>query len=123
MFDYVRCKYPLPLSEYQDRVFQTKDTPAQYCDIYEIREDGTLWYETYDIEDRSDPKAEGFKRFLGCMTKVNRRWVAEPMTGEISFYDFPTGDHNDGGWVEFSAYFVNGKLREINLIENSPPQG
>lgn len=123
MFDYVRCKYPLPLSGYEDRMFQTKDTAAQQLDLYEIREDGTLWYETYDTEDHSDPNAEGLARIAGCMTKVNKRWVAEPMTGEICFYDFPTKDYKDGGWVEFSAYFVNGKLREINLIENTPPPG
>ena len=132
MFDNIRCKYPLPLDGLNDRVFQTKDTPAQLLDLYEIKEDGTLWHEQYDIEDHSRaamwerdnpgqvaPKELG--PFLGCGSAVNKRWEPEPMTGEICFYDFPTGDHLDGGWLEFSAYFVDGEIREINLIKNTPP--
>ena len=121
MFDHIRCKYPLPVSGLSERVFQTKDTEHQALDMYEIREDGSLWREEYDIEDHSNPNAEGLERFTGCMSRVNKRWVPETITGEICFYDFPTGNHNDGGWVEFSAYFVDGKLREINLIKNKPP--
>lgn len=107
MFDEIKCKYPLPIPGMQDRTYQTKDTPAQYLDLYEIREDGTFWHHEYDY--RNDGR------------KHNYRWVQEPMTGEIRFYDFPTGDYKDGGWVEFSAYFVDGKLREINTIINKSP--
>ena len=121
MFDYIKCKCPLPIGGYKEREFQTKDTPAQYLDNYEIREDGTLWHEEYDIEDHSDPNAEGLMRFSGCMTKANLRWVQKIFTGEICFHDFPTGDYRDGGWVEFSAYFVDGKLREINTVESTAP--
>ena|SRR3990167_134860 len=35
-------------------------------DLYEIREDGTLWHETYDVKNNSDPKALGIMRFSGC---------------------------------------------------------
>lgn len=54
MFDDIKCKYPLPLNGANDLVYQTKDTPAQFLDKYEIREDGTLWHENYDIEDQSE---------------------------------------------------------------------
>lgn len=53
MFDTLRCKYPLPVTGASDLVYQTKDTPAQWLDYYEIREDGTLWHEAYDTEDQS----------------------------------------------------------------------
>lgn len=121
MFDYIQCKYPLPISGHEHRVFQTKDTPAQYLDLYEIREDGTLWHEEYDTEDHSDPNAEGINRLSGCMTSVNKRWIQEHITGEIRFYDFPNGTPKGGGWVEFSAYFVEGKLKELHTVENTPP--
>ena len=121
MFDELRCYYPLPISGFEDRTFQTKDTPAQYLDQYEIREDGTLWHEAYDIEDHSNPYLGGLDGIAGCMNRVNKRWVQEKITGEICFYGFPTGDHHDGGWVEFSAYFIDGKLKELVLIENKPP--
>lgn len=120
MFDEIRCKYKLPI-EVGREVFQTKDTPGQYLDMYEIREDGTLWREDYDLEDRSDPGAECLLAFAGCATRTNKRWVSVPLTGEVRFYGFPTGDSHDGGWVEFSAYFVDGKLRELHTITNCPP--
>lgn len=53
-FDYLRCKYPLPLAGANALTFQTKNTPAQFLDTYELREDGTLWHEAYDTEDHSD---------------------------------------------------------------------
>jgi len=109
MFDSVRCLYPLPLAGANDRTYQTKDTPAQFCDNYEIREDGTLWHQAYDlVEEDWSPK--------------NRRWEpVEDFTGEVRFYDFQRA-WNDGdgcdGWIEWSAYFENGKIARLNLIEN-----
>lgn len=37
MFDNIKCAM-VPAGEYQ-----TKDTPVQYLDNYEIRADGSLW--------------------------------------------------------------------------------
>lgn len=62
MFDYLQCKYPLPNAGDNDLEYQTKDTPAQFLDRYEIRVDGSLRHLDYDIEDKSDPNAEGFAR-------------------------------------------------------------
>lgn len=108
MYDNLKCSYPLPINDFKNEVFQTKDTPAQMLDLYEIRSDGTLWHENYDTEDRSDPNADGIKRLYGCCTKVNKRWEFEDtFVGEIRFYTSTT----DGVWLEFSSYFVNGKLK------------
>lgn len=121
VFDNIICKYNLPIALTNNLInvnhlhYQTKDTPAQYLDNYEIREDGTLWHETYDIEDQSDPKAEGFMRFLGCMTRINKRWEQIKFTGEIRFYtSFGTYDKD---WIEFSSYFVDGNLKQLHLLE------
>jgi hypothetical protein len=115
MFDNLKCSYPLPTNiDLKEETFQTKHTPAQWSDLYEIREDGTLWHELYDIEDHSDPTKEGFARFFGCMTKVNKRWL--PVTdfiGEIRFY---TTLDNDTKLIEFSAYFVDGKMKELHSL-------
>lgn len=118
MFDHIKCNYPLPGGEkFQNLDYQTKDTPNQLLDNYEIREDGTLWVENYDIEDRSDPNEKGFLRICGMMTRVNKTWEkVENFTGEICFYTTLGKDHK--GWVEWSSYFVNGKLKEINLVKN-----
>jgi hypothetical protein len=107
MFDYLTCKSPLPLPEYQESAFQTKDTPAQYLDKYEIREDGTLWHQ----EDRSE-------------YGVNTRWVpVSKFTGEIRFYG-PCGGFSAKatGWVEFSAYFVSGTLNQIHVLAHEPKE-
>ena len=133
MFDEIKCKYPLPVTEFQNTRFQTKDTPAQACDLYEIREDGTLWYENYDQEDQSErgiwiknhpdqeppEELKGLRGFIGCGAKVNRRWEQVIFTGEICFYEALGKDYT--GWIEFSAYFENGKVVRLNLIAHKNP--
>ena len=134
MFDRLKCLYPLPLEGANALDYQTKDTPAQFLDQYEIRDDGTLWHEEYDTEDQSEagrwqkehpgeelPKSMGLLSLMGCMTKINGRWIQEAgITGEIRFYTSLGKDHS--GWIEWSAYFVNGKLNQIHLITNTPPK-
>jgi len=118
MYDELICKVELPRKEWQDLIYQTKDTPSQFLDRYEIRQDGSLWYEEYDIEDRSDKtKPEGsLSRLAGMMTRVNQRAKqVTDFTGEIRFYT----DHL-GKWIEFSAYFANGILSEMHQISPQP---
>ena len=128
MFDNIKSHYPLPVAGFQDRVFQTKDTPNQRLDNYKIHEDGTLWVEEYDIEDQSDcgiwerenPGLEipeyltGWESICGCMARINKRWVASDFSGEINFYNFLK---DEKGWIEFQGIFEKGKLvGEIKLI-------
>lgn len=113
VFDYVTCLLPeVP----QGLDWQTKDTPAQWCDRYEIRADGTLWHQNYDVEDRSDPRAEGLMRMVGCMTSVNHRWEKCDLTGEVRFYAHTDPKDISGTWVEYSAYFVGGQLKHLEKI-------
>jgi hypothetical protein len=126
MFDYVKCLYLLPDGEDGSAIeFQTKDTDAQYMDLYEIREDGTLWHQVYDVEDHSDHKAEGIMRFSGCMTRVREHWVQEFTTGAINFYSSnvrgsgPRGCLTDDAQTpatfwDYTALFDNGKL--VNIV-------
>jgi len=85
-FDYVHCIYPLPVEGANERTYQTKDTPSQFCDSYEIREDGTLWYR-----------------------KEDQDWQPEPFTGDIYFYDFADPQLKKG-WLEFKGTFCEGRL-------------
>jgi hypothetical protein len=46
-------------------------------------------------------------------------------TGELRFYTLYGPRDKDGwgnGWMEFSAYFPEGKLVALNLIEDRKPQ-
>lgn len=141
MFDDIKCKYPLPLKGANDLDYQTKDTPMQYLDSYEIREDGTLWHEEYDIEDHSEagkwvkanpgkelPENLGLLSFAGCMARVNKRWLPVNITGEICFYTMYSikdavlvNATACDGWLEWSAYFVDGKISQLHMITNRVP--
>lgn len=117
MFDYLRCEYDLPIHDAPAEGWQTKSTPAQAMDVYTIRKDGTLWGQEYDIEDRSNPNAKGLNRIRGMATRVNHRDVRCTMTGEVRFYTSKDGDWGRG-WIEISAYFVNGQIKHLEVIEN-----
>ena len=105
MFDNIT--YP---SKFPGIEFQTKDTPSQGLDNYEIREDGTLWYEEYDAKWVVDSNA----LFGGYIDQYNKRWVhQEQFTGEIVFYDYK---HIQNELYEYSAYFVKGKMENFQPI-------
>ena len=127
MFDYLRCEAPLPVppevtaDEARGFEYQTKDL-VNALDRFTITADGKLIGEEYEIEDRSDPNAEGLARLIGCMTKVNERkkpW--DDFTGEVCFYAH-YGQKNDCGWgihwIEFSAYFIKGQMQSVTLVEH-----
>lgn len=124
MYDYVRCMVPLPVDgDHSQRQFQSKSLNCD-LDSIEIREDGSLWIERYDTEDHSDPNAEGLMSLVGKMTRVNQEMVPLDFTGEIRFYDFiategPT--YESRGWFEFSAYFVKGCIKHLELITYKEP--
>ena len=109
MFDYLHCAYPLPVQGRSLDGWQTKDTPAQFCDEYEIREDGSLWHHAYDLGDAPEGS-------FG-LNQTNQRWEPCPHTGPIRFYDFK---RDDEGWVEYCAVFKDGQLKHLELLINSP---
>ena len=120
MFDFIKCKAPLPIWGFENRSFQTKSTPSQLVDNYIIKEDGTLWFEGYDIVDRSDPTSKGIERLVGMMSRENIRHVfCHDFTGDIYFYDFVLEKNNkQRGWVEFKASFEKGRLtRPIEIFK------
>ena len=114
MFDEVDCQYPLPdgFVPAEGDHAQTKDTEC-LLDLYQIREDGTIWLQVYDIEDRSDPKATGIMRLAGCMTRVNQHW--EPSTYhdglQFRYYDRATKVSH-----VYDAHFDHGKLLKIEAV-------
>ena len=50
MFDYINCSILFDNPKWNGLEFQTKNTPSQSLDLYEIRTDGTLWHLEYDTE-------------------------------------------------------------------------
>lgn len=90
--------------------YQTKDLEC-FLNTYKI-EDGLLWVEGYDIEDRSDPTARGMLRFAGMITRVNKRWIRSHYSGSIVFYDL---------YSDYVATFHDGELvggpRQMSMEE------
>ena len=108
LFDYVTCEYPLPCGSPPTRKWQSKTTPDQYMDRYVIKQDGSLWHEAYEIEDRSDPTKDGLEGIIDAMTRVNVRWEQMPLTGEIDFHNY------DGQTrVSYIATFEAGELTHL----------
>lgn len=119
MFDYIVCKYPLPAEAagLEGVELQTKSTPAQFMDTYIISEEGKLYHIEYDIEDRSDPNAEGIKRMQGMMARINERQVL--MTeyhGDIEFYGTNDKDELKMVKASFSAGLITGEIVPIKQL-------
>lgn len=119
MFDNIQVELPLPgLSETAKPNFQTKDLNC-YMDQYRIDGDGFLWRQEYEIEDHSDPMAEGIRSLIGKLTRINKRWARDGHTGEIRFYE---SDKETGEWFEYSVYLELGRVvRGPNRILPPPP--
>lgn len=111
MYDSIFCRMPLPGVGMREEGFQTKDTPGQFLENYEIRPDGTLWREAYDTVDHSDLNAPGVGSLAGSIARENKRWEREYLSGVLRFY----GDTKEG-WLEFEARFMDGKSTEIRRI-------
>lgn len=105
MFDYISCEYPLPVSTTDDvrkHKYQTKSLDCE-LNIYTITEDGRLLKREFD-EDA--PTSEETWKEL------------DKYIGEVVFYGWPEKKSNPKRWLEFSAYFVHGKLAEFHLLQD-----
>lgn len=94
MFNYVVCRYPLPLEGANDRVYQTKDIGSPELDTYEIRSDGTLWHERREYDANGEVSG--------------KQWVHSGESGDVWFHDFARD--NRYGWIEWKVKLDHGKL-------------
>lgn len=104
MFDELTILFELPWPEVQDSLWQTKDTPAQSMDYYEVREDGTLWHHRYDerlIRDEVSPIGRSCHR-------IHRDWKQVDYSGELECHE-----HTPGGvWYIIRFWFVGGVVAD-----------
>lgn len=114
-FDNARCKYPLPWPEAADfgEQWQTKSPDAPWGELWEIREDGTLWHQDCEYEDRSDPNAEGFTRLLGSMTPVNHRWQHMAYwNGEFEIHHYIDPPDKPSVWYSVVFWVRDGVVKD-----------
>lgn len=113
MFDELRCELKLPgvVSAAQGLVFQTKSLD-EAMDNFLLKQDGTLWHEEYDARvEKTDRAPLGF-----FIHRENTRWVQRSHSGELRFYHY----RNEDDQIEFLAFLMRGRLREIHLIKATP---
>ena len=119
MYDDIVCKYPLPLPEdikgFKSTGFQTKDL-ENALDLYEIREDGSLWlYECEREYIGGDPNGVTFSERLGEVKEINPRWTHVKLTKTINMYTYQRGEGEYDYWVEFVIEFVDGVINKTEL--------
>jgi hypothetical protein len=123
MFDDIVCKYQLPLPEdpkgYCNNKYQTKDFDNA-MDLYEIREDGTLWLRCAEYEyTDGNPKGKTLIDKLPTRTETRVWWQQIfPITDTVRLYayDVYTNDKYDY-WIEYDVTFVDGKVTKAKLLE------
>ena len=121
MYDDIVCKYPLPLPEdtkgYTPHSFQTKDFDCA-LDLYEIREDGTLWLREVEREYiEGNPNGKTHSERMFKVNEIRSWWNQLKTTQTIRLYDY---QHTDGEYdysIEFSVTFIEGILNKIDLVE------
>ena len=110
MFDYVTILHKLPWPEVQDATWQTKCTPAQYLNHYEIRADGTLWHEAYDwrlVED--EDAAMGF-----ACHQNNKRWEQVYYSGELECHEYVEHTGTPGHTLySIQFWFRDGVVKDV----------
>jgi hypothetical protein len=119
MFDTVICEYPLPLPNEAkelksppnwDKVeFQTKSMGG-FMEAYTIEDDGQIYKDVLERDYEIDEHGDSF------IHEKNNGIEKVEFTGDLVFYTSHTEDEYDY-WVEFSALFWKGELKEINLKE------
>lgn len=149
LFDNIKCEYNVPkpeplmelvLIDLSKTTYQTQDFEC-LLDDYVLDKEGKLFKIEYDIVDRSDSKAEGWKRIIGMFSRENPRLKTFNYTGEIEMYnsfdspfnnmDFETfkktrESHPDlppnflyDYWIMYRVKFIDGELKNINITEYS----
>jgi hypothetical protein len=115
MFDRIVCKVPLPdTNKISENEFQTKSLD-NLLNKYEIREDGTLWIESY--ESTYVPDATHFLGGYFSTIEGSIKWTqVSDVHQDIIFYFMD----DDRKWHDYIARFTNGKLQSLLVREDSP---
>lgn len=141
LYDYINCQYKLPIPENRGELtekdfyrifnFQTKSLGKEMRN-YEIREDGSVFVESFDLEFRKYSEEEigrwdeidGLFQIEGEYKKINKKWIPYH-TGDsiITFYDLYCPLENDGFgikeqyWVEYEMSFKDSKVESVKLVK------
>ena len=119
MFDYVKCDYSEMSEEDRKRDYQTKSLYSA-LENYLIKEDGSLWVETYEEELVDNPtfdlsKEEDIFNQKQIFARKNVQWLPRPITDTIIFYDY---DDETNDRIEYKAQYTEGKLTYFKRVDD-----
>ena len=129
MFDNIKCKKELPLTDelknlpikWDDVTFQTKDLDNCLSE-YIISENGELLEEVvereyiYYTEEEKKQKRDKWDFYKEVIEK-NRYTKRVEFHGKITFYEIFDFSETEDIWVDFDAYFNYGKLDKLELVK------
>lgn len=101
---------------YKRELYQTKDTPAQCLELYEIRDD-ELWYKEVEREWYEEDDSP----FGGYLREISHEWkFCKDFDGLIRFYreDTENGGYKNDAWLEYKALFMDGKIIKLERVDN-----
>jgi hypothetical protein len=110
LYDYVRItKHPLVPRKYHGLTLQTKKL-GRDMDMYELREDGTLWHELVLRRWESDPST-----IWGGPKEISRKWLPKTdLDGDLEVH----GTYErDKSWVSLTLVFLDGILVKVSTEE------
>jgi hypothetical protein len=101
---------------YEGKEYQTKDTPEQGMETYEIRGD-ELWYKRVEREWTKEDDS----LFGGYLKEISHEWeFCNKFDGLIRFYreDDENGGYKENKWIEYRALFMDGKIIKLQEIKD-----
>ena len=127
MYDTIKCKKKLPLTaelkaldvKWDELNFQTKDLDNCLCD-YTITKRGDLLEELVKYEYTYYTKEEQEKQKYPWKVIKDQKIIEQETKkvdfhGKITFYETLDLNDQESMWVDFTAYFIYGKLDKIEL--------
>lgn len=130
VFDYVKMEYPLPDRAHQDYEFQTKDTPAQWLEVYRVTREGRLIHEAVrcvHVPERKRPywgtplwDENPMVRIVGSQRVVPLGDEDTGFHGDIFVVGWPAGKYKASDVVEYQVRFSEGQLLWIKRVERRP---
>lgn len=95
VYDYIKVQHSSMKEEHRNALYKTYDTLSMHHDHYIVKEDGYLYQHS------------GLRSVEG---RAVAEFVKLELTGEVVF-----GNED----VQYSAYFVKGRMSELHLLEGS----
>jgi hypothetical protein len=115
MFDYIRCKMPLPQEPAPPQIewFQTKDvSDFPYMEKWTIEADGRLIHHEPEYSFEPNENETGLMALAGSLRTKSITDRVIPFHGDLQFYHYHFDDKN-GEWWEYTASFTDGLCTRI----------